>query len=193
MAPAQQKSESGLPQRWQHWPDQTGPGGATPSALRASSSFTIFLSPPSSTTAVKHGPCLLTLEKRIQVFETKCMRKLLRVSYLEHKTNDWVRSKINFFWQLSRDGNLHGSGVTHATTASSKTTLQSTLEGGRRRDRRRKSGWTTSKSGHICPCQNYSQGPPAEKTGRGSLLNRPSCHLDDSMGQGTELNRTEPN
>ena len=32
----------------------------------------------------------------IQVFETKCMRKLFRISYLEHKTNDWVWSKITF-------------------------------------------------------------------------------------------------
>ena len=35
--------------------------------------------------------------------------------------------------------------------------------------------WTTSKSGHPWPCQNCKQGPPAEKAGRGSLLNRPSC------------------
>ena len=34
-------------------------------------------------------------EKRVQAFETKCLRKLLRVSYLEHKINDWVQSKIN--------------------------------------------------------------------------------------------------
>ena len=34
--------------------------------------------------------------ERIQAFKTKCLRKLLRISYLEHKTNDWVRSKINF-------------------------------------------------------------------------------------------------
>ena len=27
-------------------------------------------------------------EKRIQAFETKCLRKLLRIFYLEHKTND---------------------------------------------------------------------------------------------------------
>ena len=33
----------------------------------------------------------------IQTFEIKSLRKLLRISYLEHKTNDWVRSKINFF------------------------------------------------------------------------------------------------
>ena len=54
------------------------------------------MSPPPSSTAVKHGPCLLTEKKRIQAFETKCTRKLLRVSYLEHKTNDWLRSKIIF-------------------------------------------------------------------------------------------------
>ena len=33
-------------------------------------------------------------KKRIKVFETKYMRRLLRISYLEHKTNNWVRSKI---------------------------------------------------------------------------------------------------
>ena len=39
------------------------------------------MSPSSSSTAVKHGPCLLTLKKKkkgIQAFETKCLRKLLR-------------------------------------------------------------------------------------------------------------------
>ena len=46
--------------------------------------------------AVKHGPCLLT-EKTIQAFETMYLRKLLYISYLEHKTNDWVQSKINNF------------------------------------------------------------------------------------------------
>ena len=49
-------------------------------------------------------------------------------------------------------------------------------------------GWTTSKSGHPCPCQNYSQGPPAKKTARGSLLNRPSCPPNNPTGQGTEPN-----
>ena len=36
-------------------------------------------------------------EKKIEAFETKCLKKLLHISYLEHKTNNWVRSKINFF------------------------------------------------------------------------------------------------
>ena len=45
--------------------------------------------------AMKHGPCLLSLKTRIQAFETKRLGKLLRIFYLEHKTNDWVQKKIN--------------------------------------------------------------------------------------------------
>ena len=44
---------------------------------------------------LKQGSCWLTLKKeeeKNQAFETKCLRKLLRISCLEHKTNDWVRS-----------------------------------------------------------------------------------------------------
>ena len=40
-------------------------------------------------------------------------------------------------------------------------------------------GWTTSKIGHTCPCQDCSQGPPPEKVGRGSLL---ICPPDDPVG-----------
>ena len=35
------------------------------------------------------------LIKRIQAFKTKFLRKLLCISYLEHKTKDWVQSEIN--------------------------------------------------------------------------------------------------
>ena len=87
--------------------------------------------------AVKYGCCLLTEKKRIQVFKTKCRRKLLRISYMEHKTNDWVWSKItplwvhrNLFWQLSRDRNLHGLSMSHATTASPKPSLRAPLKEG---------------------------------------------------------------
>ena len=38
-----------------------------------------------------------------------------------------------------------------------------------------------------CPCQNCSQGPPGEKIGRGSLLNRSSCPPDEQIVQGTEV------
>ena len=57
------------------------------------------------------------------------------------------------------------------------------------RDGRGNAGRTTSKSGHSCPCQNCSEGPPVQKTARGSQLNRPSCPPDDPIGQGIELNR----
>ena len=91
---------------------------STPLALQASLSSTSLLSPPLSSTAVKHVPCLLTLKEKIQAFETKCMRKLLYNSYLKHKTNDWVWSEVNFLVDpqepLSRGGNLHGSGMSHA-------------------------------------------------------------------------------
>ena len=47
-------------------------------------------------------------------------------------TSLWVHG--NFFWSLSRDGNLHGSGMSHATTASPKQTFQLLRHLG---------GWTT--------------------------------------------------
>ena len=66
-------------------------------------------------------------EKRILASETKCLRKLLRISYQEHKTNDWVRSKINFFvgpqellLATVKRRNLPVSGMSHATTACPK-------------------------------------------------------------------------
>ena len=34
-------------------------------------------------------------EKRMEAVKTKCLRKLLCISYLEHKMNGWVRSKIS--------------------------------------------------------------------------------------------------
>ena len=97
-------------------------------------------------------------EKRAKAFENKCVRKLLRISYLEHKTNDCVLSKINFLVGLQ--GPLLATvkrqklgWFRHVTRhdSLSKTILQDTSEGGRRR---RNGGWTTSKSGHPCPCKN---------------------------------------
>ena len=66
-------------------------------------------------------------EERIQAFKTKCLRNILCISYSETRpttgcgirsTSLWVHR--NLFWQLSRDGNLHGSGMSHATTVSPK-------------------------------------------------------------------------
>ena len=52
-------------------------------------------------------------------------------------TSLWVHR--NLYWQLSRDGNSHGFGVSHATTASSKPSSKApTLKGARRRVQQRK-------------------------------------------------------
>ena len=152
------------------------------------------------------GPCLPILKKKkkcFQAFETKCLRKLLRISETwstrsttgcgARSASLWVHR--NIFWLLSRDGNLHGSGMSHATTASPKPTFRAPWRMGDAVVSKGNAGWTTSKSGHPCPCKNCSQWPPAEKTGRGSLLNRPPSTPppppDDSMGKGTELNWIE--
>ena len=107
-------------------------------------------------------------------------------------TYTWVNRHL--FWQLSREGNLHGSGISHATTVFPKSSFRAPWWFDGAMFGRGNAGWAVSKNGHPCPFQNGSQGPPAEekkkkkKTGRGSLLNRPSCPPDDPIGQGTGLN-----
>ena len=81
--------------------------------------------------------------------------------------------------------------MSHATTASLQLSPRAHWRVGDVVVGRRNAGWTTSKSGHSCPCQNCSYGLPAEKTGRGSLLNRPLRLPDDPVGQGTERNGTK--
>ena len=88
--------------------------------------------------------------KRIQAFETKRLRKLLRISYLKHWTNYWMRNKINFLvgpqepplvtvkrWKLAWFGHV----TRHESF--SKANLQGTLESGRRCGQQRKC-WTNN-------------------------------------------------
>ena len=102
----------------------------------------------------------------------------------------WVHR--NLFWRLSRDGYFHGSGMSHAKIASPKPSFKAHRKVGDAVVGRRNAVWTISKTGHPCPCQNCSQWPLAENTGTDSQLNRPPCLPNDPIGQGTELNRTEP-
>ena len=83
--------------------------------------------------------------KKILAFESTCLRKLFRVFFLEHKTNNWVRNKINFLVgpqeslpaALKRRKRAWFGHVTHRNSFS-KTILQGTLEGGQSRGRQRK-------------------------------------------------------
>ena len=89
---------------------------------------------------------LADTERRIQAFESKCMRRLLGISYKEHKTNEYVwqtveslvgpqehllatvkRRKLKWFGHITRHDSL------------CKTIMQGTVEGGRRRGRQHKS------------------------------------------------------
>ena len=74
----------------------------------------------------------------------------------------------------------------HATTASPKPSFRAPWRLGDAVVGRGNAGWTTSKSEHFCPCQNCSQGPPAEKTREGYLLNCPISPSHDPVR--TELN-----
>ena len=142
-------------------------------------------------------PCFLT-EKRIQAFKTKCLMKILIVSYLEHKSNDWVQRKINFLvgpqepllatvkrWKLA------WFGYVTCRDNFSRVMRRAPWSVGYAVVSRGNAGWTTPRSGHPCPCQN-SQQLPAEnnnnkQTGRRSLLICLSCPVDDPIRQGTEL------
>ena len=84
------------------------------------------------------------LQRRIQATGMRCYRKILRISYKDHVTNEEVRAKIQqeigphedltivkrrklqWYGHVSRSSNL------------AKTVLQGTVKGGRRRGRQRK-------------------------------------------------------
>ena len=85
--------------------------------------------------AVRHGPCFLS-EKRTQAFRIECLRKLLHISYLEHKTNDCMWSKINFLvgsqeplLEIVERQKLAWFGHVTRHGSLTKTVLQGTLEG----------------------------------------------------------------
>ena len=148
--------------------------------------------------AVKHGPCLQTLKKGSRLSKPSVFGNFsVSPTWSTRPTTGcgarstplWVHR--NLFWQLSVDGNLHGSGMSHASTASPKASFRAPWRVGDAVVGKRNAGRTTSTSGHPCPCQSCSQGPRAGKTGRWSLLNCSSCPPDDPAGQGTKLNRTD--
>ena len=113
--------------------------------------------------AVRHRPCLLALKKKDPRFRNQVPAEILRIFCFGHKTDDLVRSKINSLWayrnlfcQLSGDGNSHGSGMSQAIKTSPKLSFTAPGGLGNAVVGRGSAGWTTSKSGHPCPCQSCS-------------------------------------
>ena len=135
------KFASGL-QQWQRWPDYKDLAKLY-HQLRQQAQVVEVLSPPFSSLTVKCAPCSLTLRRGSRSLKvTKCLRKLLRISYLGHKTYDGTRSTSlwahrNLFWQLSSRRKLVLFGHTRHGSVF-KTILKGTLGDGRRRSRQRK-------------------------------------------------------
>ena len=92
---------------------------------------------------------LTASEKRIRAFETKSLKRLLGISYLEHQINDWVWSKSSLFVgpqePLLANGKRRKLASFEQVTRHNSLSKTILLEGGRRRDRQRKCWMDNSK------------------------------------------------
>ena len=85
------------------------------------------------------------LQKRIQAMEMRCYRKILRISYKDHVTNEEVLARIqqatgpheNLLTTVKRR-KLQWYGHVSRSSGVTKTILQGTVKGGRRQSRQRK-------------------------------------------------------
>ena len=84
---------------------------------------THLLLPPYSSMAVRHGACLLNLGKGSRLSRPSASENFSAsptwstrpaTGFGARSASLWVHR--NLFWQLPRDRNLHGSGMSHATT-----------------------------------------------------------------------------
>ena len=84
------------------------------------------------------------LQRRIQAMELRCYRKILRISYKDHVTNEEVRAKIQQAIGPHEDltivkrRKLQRYGHVSCSSGLAKTILQSTVKRGRRPGRQRK-------------------------------------------------------
>ena len=84
------------------------------------------------------------LQRRIQAMEMRCYRKLLRISYKDHVTNEEVRTKIQQAIGPHKDRTivkrrkLQWYGHVSCSSDLAKTILQGTVKVGRRQGRRGK-------------------------------------------------------
>ena len=122
---------------------------------------------------------------------------LFHISYPEHKHSSGCGARStslcvhrNLFCQLSTDGNLHGSGMSHAMTASPNPFFRAPWRVGDAMVGRGNVGWTTSKSEQPFSMPELLTLASCRKTGRGSLLNHLSYPCNDPTGQGTEPSGT---
>ena len=87
----------------------------------------------------------LTAELQIQAMEMRCYRKILRISYKDHVTNEEVRTKIQQaigpqgdLLTIIKRRKLQWYGHVSRSSGLAKTILRGTVKGGRRQGRQRK-------------------------------------------------------
>ena len=85
------------------------------------------------------------LQRRIQAMEMRCYRKILRISYKDHVTNEEVRAKIQQaigphedLLTITKRHKLQWHGHVFRSSGLAKIILQGTLKGERRQGRQRK-------------------------------------------------------
>ena len=85
------------------------------------------------------------LQRRIQTMEMRCYRKILRISYKDHVTNDEVRAKIQQaigphedLLTIVKRRKLQWYSYVSRSSGLAKTILQGTVKGGRRQGTERK-------------------------------------------------------
>ena len=83
--------------------------------------------------------------RRVQTFETKCFRRMLGISWAEHKTNEYVRAQVTLLdgpheplLAIIKRRKLTWFGHVSRHNTLPKTILQGTLTGGRKRGRQQK-------------------------------------------------------
>ena len=91
------------------------------------------------------GTLTAELKRRIQAMEMRCYRKILRISYKDHVTNEKVRAKIQQaigphedLLTIVKRRKLQWRGHVSRSSSLAKTVLQGTVQGGRRQGRQRK-------------------------------------------------------
>ena len=165
-----------------------------PSALQASSSSARLLSPPSSSTIAKHGPCLMTLSPSLSLKKKKKKNPGFRNQVPEENFPYLLLGAQDQRLGAEQDRLSCGSTGTFSDNCQEtntckvhacytprqplqKTSFRAPRSVGDDAVSRGNAGLTISKSGHPCSCQNCSQGPSAEKIGRGSRLNLSLIHI----------------
>ena len=84
------------------------------------------------------------IERRIQALEMRCCRRLLNISYKDHVSNEGVRNRIQNATRVHDDltmvkkRKLRWYGHISRTSGMTKTILQKTVKGARRRGRQKK-------------------------------------------------------